>query len=238
MAHSPASPFSSRTSWRRYAGVRITWGSAFLSDNVPDHDSELVARLQARRPDRPRQDERAGVRHPAHDRTARLRSDAQSLEHRSAAPGGRAAGRLPRWPSGWWRWPTATTAAAPSAFPASCCGLFGLKPTRARNPLEPGPRRHHGRPRHRARSHPLGARQRRAARRDVRPRRRRPLLGATAAASVPAGGRRQSRPAAHRLHDQVHHRQRRRPRLRRRRTRRGDALRRPRPLRRGERAGN
>lgn len=29
-----------------YAGVRMTWGSAYLRDFVPDHDSELVVRLK------------------------------------------------------------------------------------------------------------------------------------------------------------------------------------------------
>ena len=69
-------------------------------------------------------------------------------------------------------------------IPASACGLFGLKPTRARNPLGPEYGDVIGRRRGRARAHPFGARQRRAARRHVRARRRRPLLGAAARAPV------------------------------------------------------
>ena len=55
-------------------------------------------------------------------------------------------------------------------YPASACGLFGLKPTRARVPLGPRVRRRGQRLGGRARAHPNRARQRRAARRDRRPR--------------------------------------------------------------------
>ena len=88
---------------------------------------------------------------------------------RTARRAARAAARRRRWPPAWCRWRTPATAAARSASRPSCCGLFGLKPTRGRNPAGPGRRRRAGRPGRRARRHALGARQRRPARRDRGP---------------------------------------------------------------------
>ncbi len=39
-------PFLLKDIYASYAGVRLTCGSAFLRDFVPDHDSELVIRLK------------------------------------------------------------------------------------------------------------------------------------------------------------------------------------------------
>jgi amidase len=39
-------PFLLKDLMAAYAGVRFTWGSAFLRDFVVDHDSELVARYK------------------------------------------------------------------------------------------------------------------------------------------------------------------------------------------------
>ena len=92
--------------------------------------------------------ERAGPGHPRQDQHARSSAWRRPASRRCSArpatrgtptgrPAARAAARPRRSRPAWCRWPTATTSAARSAIPASACGLFGLKPTRARNPLGP-----------------------------------------------------------------------------------------------------
>ncbi|HKT11872.1 MAG TPA: amidase family protein, partial [Terriglobia bacterium] len=39
-------PFLLKDLGASYAGVRMTWGSAFTQDLIPDHNSELVMRLK------------------------------------------------------------------------------------------------------------------------------------------------------------------------------------------------
>ena len=86
-------------------------------------------------------------------------------------------------------------------YPASACGLFGLKPTRARNPLGPEYGDAVGGWAVRARADPVGARQRRAPRRHRRARRSAiPYRRAARGPAVRRGGRRRPRSAAHRLH--------------------------------------
>ena len=118
------------------AGVRMTMGSDFMRNFVPDHDNELVARLK-----------RAGLIIVGKTNTPEL-GILPTTEPRLFGPS-RNPWDIHRTPGG----SSGGSAAAVSArfvpmahgndgggsirIPASCCGLFGLKPTRARNPLGP-----------------------------------------------------------------------------------------------------
>ena len=99
----------------------------------------------------------------------------------------------------WCRWPTPTTSAARSASPppaAGCSASSRPGPATRSVPSTATSLGRHGR---RARADPVGARQRRPARRHRRARPGRPLPGTAAAAAVPPRGRRRPRPAADRL---------------------------------------
>jgi amidase len=117
-------------------GVRMTMGTAFLKDFVPDHDSELVLRLK-----------RAGLVIVGKTSTPELGILPTTESHflgRTRNPW-----NLDRTTGGSSGGSAAAVAAriVPAAhandgggsirIPASCCGVFGLKPTRARNPLGP-----------------------------------------------------------------------------------------------------
>ena len=119
-----------------YAGVRSTNGSVLFQDQVADHDSVLVERYK-----------RAGLvifgksASPEFGVTAttesRLFGDTRnpwSLEHSSGGSSGGASsavsgGILPA--------ANASDGGGSIRIPASCCGLFGLKPTRGRTPMGP-----------------------------------------------------------------------------------------------------
>ena len=60
-------------------GIRTTFGSPIYKDFVPAEDSLLVERLRARRRDRDRQDEHAGVRRRIADVQPGVRLDAESV---------------------------------------------------------------------------------------------------------------------------------------------------------------
>ena len=117
-------------------GVRMTMGTVFLKDFVPDHDSELVLRLK-----------RAGLVIVGKTSTPELGILPTTESHflgRTRNPW-----NLERTTGGSSGGSAAAVAAriVPAAhandgggsirIPASCCGVFGLKPTRARNPLGP-----------------------------------------------------------------------------------------------------
>jgi amidase len=118
------------------SGVRFTEGSRFLADNVSGYDSELVVRLR-----------RAGLVVVGKTNTPEF-GMAPACEPLLFGPT-RNPWDLERSTSGSSGGSAAAVAAGlvPAAhandlggsirYPASACGLFGLKPTRARNPLGP-----------------------------------------------------------------------------------------------------
>ncbi len=117
-------------------GVRMTFGTKNMKDNIADHDSELVSRYK-----------KAGFIILGKTNTPEL--GLMPVTESSFLGPCRNPWDLNRTPGGSSGGSAASVAAGivPAAhgndgggsirIPASCCGLFGLKPTRARNSLAP-----------------------------------------------------------------------------------------------------
>jgi len=118
------------------AGVPCSYGSRLWRDFVPDHDADLVARYR-----------RAGLAFLGKSNTPEvgLAATTESV-HLGACrnpwdpgrtPGGSSGGAAAAVAAGILPAAHATDGGGSIRIPASCCGLVGLKPTRARTPLGP-----------------------------------------------------------------------------------------------------
>jgi Asp-tRNA(Asn)/Glu-tRNA(Gln) amidotransferase A subunit family amidase len=119
-----------------YTGVVTSYGSKLFASNVADHDSEVVARMK-----------RAGLVIVGKSNTPEM-GIAPSTEPRLFGPtrnpwslghsaGGSSGGAAAAVAAGILPMAHATDGGGSIRIPASACGLFGLKPTRARNPMGP-----------------------------------------------------------------------------------------------------
>ena len=119
-----------------YTGVVTSYGSQLFAGNVADHDSEIVARMK-----------RAGLVIVGKSNTPEM-GIAASTEPRLFGPtrnpwslqhsaGGSSGGAAAAVAAGIVPIAHATDGGGSIRIPASACGLFGLKPTRARNPMGP-----------------------------------------------------------------------------------------------------
>jgi len=129
-------PFLLKDAVSPYSGSRLTQGSAFLGDHISDHDSELVERLK-----------RAGLIVLGKTNTPEFTIMGTTEPHRygptrnpwntGRMAGGSSGGSAAAVAAGLVPMAHATDTGGSIRIPAACCGVFGLKPTRARNPLGP-----------------------------------------------------------------------------------------------------
>ena len=129
-------PFLVKDLLAAYAGVPMTFGSRLLQNFVPDHDSELVTRLKA-----------SGLIIAGRTNTPEfgilpttepdLYGPCRNPWNTGFTTGGSSGGSASAVAAGIVPMAHANDGGGSIRIPASCCGLFGLKPTRARNPLGP-----------------------------------------------------------------------------------------------------
>ena len=178
-------------------GVRFTEGSRFFRDNVSTFEAELAARYR-----------RAGLVMLGKTNTPEfgmapacepaLFGPTRNPWNLDLSTSGSSGGSAAAVAAGLVPVAHGNDMGGSIRYPASACGLFGLKPTRAvfaRAALRRCRERHGLR----ARPDPVRSGQRGDSRRDGRSGSGRSVLGAAAGASLRRGGRRRSRSVAHRL---------------------------------------
>ena len=129
-------PFVLKDLQGAFKGVRMTFGSRYLKDFIPDHDTETVTRYK-----------RAGLIVVGKTNTPEfgiqpttepeLHGATKNPWDVSRTPGGSSGGAAAAVAARMLPAAHGTDGGGSIRIPASCCGIFGLKPTRARIPVGP-----------------------------------------------------------------------------------------------------
>jgi amidase len=129
-------PFLMKDILMAYAGVPLTNGSRFFKDFIPDHDSELVKRFKS-----------SGVVVVGKTNLSefglvpitepRLFGPTNNPWDLGRTPGGSSGGSAAAVAARMVPLAHASDGGGSIRMPASCCGVFGLKPTRGRTPIGP-----------------------------------------------------------------------------------------------------
>jgi amidase len=129
-------PFLLKDILAAYAGVRLAYGASLLAGFVPDHDAELTHRYK-----------KAGLvicgRTNAPEfgflptTESTLHGPCRNPWNLDFTAGGSSGGSAAAVAAGLVPMAHGNDGGGSIRIPASCCGVFGLKPTRARNPLGP-----------------------------------------------------------------------------------------------------
>jgi amidase len=129
-------PFLLKDTGASYAGVRMTRGSAFMRNYIPDHDSELVTRLK-----------RSGLIMLGKTSMSefgimittepRLFGACRNPWNTQRSTGGSSGGSAAAVAAGLVPMAHGSDGGGSIRIPGACCGVFGLMPTRARTPSGP-----------------------------------------------------------------------------------------------------